>query len=110
MTALAVRLNKRVTIQAPATGQDANGEPLTTFTNFVTDGDGKVWASIDDISGNEFISADATQNKVTTKIVIRKRTGVIASMRVLYGSVTYNIEAVLERANRTFLLMCSKDA
>lgn len=106
---LAARLNKRVLIQAPPTGQDANGEPLTTWTDFVTDTtDHKVWAEVSDISGREYVAAAAVQNSVQTKILIRYRDGIKASMRVVHGSDIYNIETPLEQGGRTILLMCSK--
>ena len=96
-------LNRRVTIQAPAAGQDANGDPVTGFTDVAT-----VWASVDDISGREFLSATAGQNKVNTKIGIRYRPGILPSMRVVYGLDNYNIEAVLGQDKRSLLLMCSR--
>lgn len=103
------RLNQRVLIQAPPTGQDENGEPLTTWIDFVTDTpDHKVWASITDISGREFVAAEAGQNKVQTKIGIRYRAGILPSMRVVHGTDTYNIEAVLGQDKRSLLLMCSR--
>jgi len=104
---LANNLNKRVLIQTPA-GQDEAGQPGTGWVNVVPDGDGKLWAGITDISGREFISAGATQNQVTTKILIRYRAGIDASMRALHGADVYNIEAVLGQDGRTLLLMCSR--
>ena len=97
------RLNQRVLIQAPPTGQDPTGEPLTTWTDFCT-----VWASITDISGREFVAAEAGQNQVQTKIGIRYRSGIVPSMRVVHGSDTWNIEAVLGQDRRSLLLMCSR--
>jgi SPP1 family predicted phage head-tail adaptor len=100
---LAIELNKRITLQAPMTGQDDYGAPLTGWTDVVS-----VWASIEDISGREFVAANATQNGVQTKITIRYRDGVVAAMRVLHGAVVYNIEAVLGQDRRELLLMCSR--
>lgn len=97
------RLNKRVILQAPATGQDANGEPIVGWSDVAT-----VWASITDISGREFVAAEAGQNKIQTKIGIRYRTGILPSMRVVHGTDTYNIEAVLGQDKRSLLLMCSR--
>lgn len=102
------RLDKRVTIQSPATGQDAYGEPLNTWTNFVADGDGKVWASIVDLSGREYVVAAAVQNLVLTKITIRYLAGVAAKMRVVHGARIYNIEEVLGQDKQSLLLMCSR--
>ena len=106
---LALRLDKRVTIQVHATGQDPAGQPLPSgWVNLMPDGDGKVWAGIRDISGREFAAAGATQNQVVSTITIRNREGIAAKMRVLHGSLIYNIEAVLGQDGRTLALMCSR--
>ena len=106
---LALRLDKRVTIQVQAAGQDAAGQPLPAgWVNLTLDGDGKVWAGIRDINGREFAAAGATQNQVVSTITIRYRAGIEAKMRILHGSLVYNIEAVLGPDGRTLALMCSK--
>lgn len=102
------RLNKRVTIQAPATGQDELGQPIIGWTNFIMTGDGKVWASVADVSGREYIAAGAVQSAVLTKITIRYRDGVVAAMRVLQGGDVYGIEAVLRQGPRDLLLVCKR--
>lgn len=104
------KLDKRILIQSPPTGQDEEtGEPLTVWADFVTDTpDHKVWASITDVSGREFLAAEVGQNQVQTKIGIRYRAGVLPSMRVVHGATTYNIEAVLGQDLKTLLLMCSR--
>jgi SPP1 family predicted phage head-tail adaptor len=99
------KLNCRVTIQSLQAGQDAIGQPVTTWTDVAT-----VWASVEDLTGREYQAAQATQNPVQTRIRIRYRAGIVASMRALYGNVIYNIEAVLDRdGGRVELqLMCTK--
>ena len=98
------RLNKRVTIQSPATGQDPEtGEPTTGWTDVAT-----VWASIVDVSGREYVAAGGLQNSAQTKITIRYCSGIVPSMRVVHGSDTFNIEAVLGQDKRSLLLMCSR--
>ena len=99
------RLNKRITIQSPATGQDATGEPTTGWTDVAT-----VWASIVDVSGREYVAAGGLQNSAQTKITIRYRSGIVPSMRVVHGSDAYNVEAVLGQDRRGLLLMCSRSA
>ena len=95
------RLNKRVLIQSPATGQDATGEPTTGWTDVAT-----VWASIVDVSGREYVAAGGLQNSAQTKITIRYRSGIVPSMRVVHGATIYGIEAVLEQGRDALLLMC----
>lgn len=105
---LSQRLNKRVTIQQKSTTPDEIGQPIETWTNFVTAGDGKVWAEVNDVSGREYVAAGANQSAVLTKITIRYRAGVVSSMRVLHGTDTYSIEAALQQGPRDMLLMCKR--
>ena len=103
------KLDKRILIQSPPTGQDDNGEPLTTWTDFVTDTpDHKVFAAMKDLSGREFLAAQATQNEVSTTFDIAMRTGIVSSMRVIEGADIYNIISALRKGNRDLLLMCSR--
>jgi SPP1 family predicted phage head-tail adaptor len=105
---LAIQMDQRITLQVPPTGRNALNEPTGDWTNFVTDGDGMIWAGVNDLSGHEFAAAGGTQNAVQTQITIRFREGVVAKMRVLHGADIYNIEAVLSKDRRTQLLMCSR--
>lgn len=95
------QLNRRITLQAPVTGQDEYGQPLTGWTDVAT-----VWASITDMTGREYIAAAAVQASVQTRITIRYRAGIVAAMRVLHGADVYNVEAVLERDSQVLNLMC----
>lgn len=99
-------LRHRVLIQARGTAQDDYGQPIETWTNVTPTA---IRAEVKDVSGREYFSAQATQNVVQTKIRIRYRADVTASMRVVHGADVYNIEAVLTEGNReSLLLMCSK--
>ena len=100
------RLDQRITIQAPATGQDAFGAPSTIWTVVAT-----VWAELKDLTGREFLAAAAVQNVVQTKITIRypgNSVTVLPGMRVVHGADIYNIEAVLGQDKVMRVLMCSK--
>ena len=106
---LAARLNKRILLQVMGPAKDAAGQPIAAdWTNVITDGDGKLWAEIRDVSGREFVAAGATQNQVMTTITIRYRAGVLDKMRALHGADVYRIEAVLGQDGRTLALMCSR--
>lgn len=107
---LGARLNRRITLQALVDGQDEAGQPTSDWTNVITDGDGKLWAEIRDVTGREFVAASATQNIVLTTITIRYRAGIVATMRALHGADVYSIEAVLGQDQRTLALMCSRGA
>ena len=92
-------------LQTPGTTQDGNGEIVSAWSTSAT-----VWASIDDISGREYVAANADQNSVQTKITIRYRAGIVPKMRVLHGAIAYDIESVLEQGRDALLLMCRKAA
>lgn len=94
-----------VTIQAPSAGQDAIGEPVAGWTDFVT-----LRAGVRDLTGRELIAANAIQSQITTAVTIRFRNGVLPAMRVLRGDEVYVIEAVLNPTGRRdwLVLMCVK--
>jgi SPP1 family predicted phage head-tail adaptor len=97
------KLDKRITIQSQSTTQDSIGELVTVWSTVCV-----VAASIKDLSGREFIAAGATVDTVLTQIEIRYRTDITAAMRVIVGSVNYNIETVLNQNSKSLLLMCKK--
>jgi SPP1 family predicted phage head-tail adaptor len=101
---LSTRLNQRVKLQSRSATKDGAGQPVETWSDVVT-----VWASVSDLTGREFLAASAERAAVTTRIIIRKRTGVTAAMRVLHGTVVYDIDAVLDDGNnRTLQLLCKR--
>lgn len=96
-------LNRRITFQALSKVQDETGQLVDTWDNVTN-----AWAAIADISGREFLGADAQQNAAQTKITIRYRAGITTAMRVLHGSDTYSIHAVLGTDRVLLLLMCER--
>jgi SPP1 family predicted phage head-tail adaptor len=57
--------------------------------------DSKVPASINPLSGKEFIAAAGNQSQINTRIIIRNRNDLKASMRILHEGVIYNIKAII---------------
>jgi SPP1 family predicted phage head-tail adaptor len=92
-----------ITIRQRVNAQNEIGEPSSSWTEVAT-----VRAWVQDISGREFLAAQGTQNAVNTKIQIRYRPDITPAMQVVFGAVTFNIEAVLSPTrNKTVLeLMC----
>ncbi|QJE03048.1 phage head closure protein [Massilia forsythiae] len=103
----AFALDKRVTLQARSGTRDGLNAPARSWAN-VLGGDGKMWAWVRDITGRQYVAAGGTQNTVQTEIGIRRRAGVLPSMRVLHGGFTYDIQAVLEHDRNWLILMCKK--
>jgi len=83
-------LNRRVTIQQPSASQDSVGQPVNTWSTLAT-----VWANVRMLNGTETIKADAQVSQAKASIRIRRRTDVTTAMRVVLGSTTYEIKAVL---------------
>jgi SPP1 family predicted phage head-tail adaptor len=86
------KLRHRVDIEQQTYTQNSQtGEMTLTWTTFAQ----SIPASIEPLSAREFIQAAAVQSDVTTRIVIRYRTGVTAAMRIKHGATLYNIRGVL---------------
>lgn len=85
------KLRHRVSLQEFTTTVDEEtGNRERTWTEVR-----KLWAAVEPLSGREFVSAAASQSKVTTRITILYRSGITHEMRVVYRGKIYNIEAVL---------------
>ena len=101
------KLRHRVTLQSRVAGspqQKPTGEPDKAWADVVT-----VWSAVRPISGRELFLAQQVSSKVDHEIEIRYRSGVTAGMRAVFGSVIYNIDAVLnpEERNVRLILRCS---
>lgn len=97
------RLNRRCTLQQPATDKDEAGQPIPGWSAVAN-----VWADIRMKSGLEAIKAGAPVSTIQASIRVRYRAGITAGMRVTHGGTIYNITAVLpDVARREFLdLIC----
>jgi len=90
------KLRQRVTFQSPGTTQDpVTGEMVQGWAT-VWD---KVPASVEPLSVKDFIASSATQSSLSARIVIRYRTGVLPSMRILHRGAIYNIQGVMPDAD-----------
>lgn len=89
---LAPRLRHRVDIEEFTTVQDSDGAVEETWVAVLSDQP----AEIVPLSGREFIAAQSVQAGVTTRITLRYNAEAITeAMRIIHGSDTYNIKAVL---------------
>jgi SPP1 family predicted phage head-tail adaptor len=100
---LTPKLRHRVTVQSQVHTQDSGtGEDIVTWTNFLADEP----AEVVPLSGREFIQSAAMQAAVDTRMTIRWRSGVLATMRVVFDSQNYQIKAVLpDPSNRKWLTL-----
>lgn len=88
-------LRHRVDIEAFGVTLDSDGAQVEGWTSILDSDEPRLPAEIVPLSGREFIAAQAVQAGVTTRITIRWRDDVKASMRVVHDGDLYNIKAVL---------------
>jgi SPP1 family predicted phage head-tail adaptor len=100
-------LRQRVDIQAAGQTQDpSTGEMVDGWSDVAS----KVPASVEPVSGREFIASQAAQSEITSRIVIRYRPGLSTTMRVIHRGLIYNIEGILpdkDSGKEYLTLMCS---
>lgn len=92
------KLKHRITLQRPAAGQDAFGQPLTGWADVAKD----IYANVRFSNGKEFIAGEQMQSGVTASIRIRRRP-VHRDWRVLYKGVPYSIQADLPSADGVYI-------
>ena len=97
------QLDQRVTVERLQQGQDEIGQPVTTWTALYA-----VWASVEPLTGREYIAASAAMSELTTRIRLRYRPGITPADRVTHEGRVYGITSVIDyrSANRELVLMC----
>lgn len=84
-------LKDRVSLQQPGEVQDDEGQPIPSWTEVAM-----LWANIRYVSGVEAVRAGAVASTSKVSIQIRKRAGVLPTMRFVGADgVVYRIDAVL---------------
>ena len=96
-------LRHRVVIQSETATQDTYGGEVLTWSTVAT-----VWAAVEPLTGREFLEGRGLEASVDTRIRVRYRSGLGPTMRVTWGTHTYDILAVLElkHEHREIHLMC----
>ena len=98
-------LKRKLTIEYKTQLADAYGSLVDTWGTHAT-----WWASINPITGREYVSDGKVNSEVTTRIRGRYLNGVSPIMRVKYGTRIYSIVAVIniEERNREIELLCKE--
>ena len=73
------RLRDRVTIQTKSITRDAYGAEVVTWAALAT-----VWASVESLSGREYMAAQQINAERVQRVVIRDRDDVMPHMRVTH--------------------------
>lgn len=79
-------LRHRVTIEQQTTTKGAKGGVIKTWTTFA-----ERWASVEPLQGREFYDAQKVNSEARYKVVLRYLAGVLPTMRVKYGTRTFEI-------------------
>lgn len=94
----ATTLRQRVTVYKPQDGADSVGQPLAGWVEY-----GKRWADVRVTGGLETLRNGRDTSLVDASIRMRFCTDIDASMRIIYGGVTYNIKSVRPDGNRNYV-------
>jgi len=96
-------LRHRITLQKLNPSRDSFGAEDPEWVDVAT-----VWAAIYPISGREYFAAQQVNAEISTKIIMRYRTGVESKMRVTCGERTFEILAVIhfQEKKKELQLMC----
>lgn len=83
------KLRHRIDFQSAALVQNPETGEMVPGWSTVWE---KVPASVEPLSTRAFFAAQAAQSEATTRIVIRYRTGVLPTMRILYRGTVHEIK------------------
>lgn len=97
------RLRHRVTIQQPVAAVNGYGERITTWSTVAT-----VWGAVEPLRGREFFDAEQVQAEISHRVVLRYRSGISSTMRLLHLSRVLHIQQVIDvdERHRELQLMC----
>jgi SPP1 family predicted phage head-tail adaptor len=100
------KLRHRIAIEQVAEIQDSDGSVIETWSAFAD-----VQASLEPVSGREYLAAHSTQADVTHRINLRYLAGIVPKMRVNYDSRIFDILSVINvgERNRELQLMCREN-
>lgn len=101
-------LRHRVVLQRGSASQDSFGGVSQTWSAA-----GTVWAAVEPLSGREFLDSKLIEAEITTRIRIRRRSGVTEGHRITWtepggAAHNYEVQAVIEDPThrREMQLMC----
>jgi SPP1 family predicted phage head-tail adaptor len=91
------KLRHRVELQRVNVAADSHGDQVKTWSTLA-----EVWASIEQLSGREFVQASAAASDLTCRIRIRGRSDFTLTPkdRVKFGLRTFDIRHVLDWGDR----------
>ena len=96
-------LNQRVRILAQTRDPDGGGGYAEVWNVIAT-----LWANVAPRAGNNVFAADALQSRVEYRVTIRRNAAVLVGMRVMAGTLTLSIAAILDDGSPLVTLICEE--
>lgn len=95
----------KITIETPTETIDAFGQAVKSWDTYA-----QPFAAVEPLQGREFFASSEVQSEVTTRIRMHYQSGITTKMRVSYGGLVYDIQAVInpKLMNGELQLMCSE--
>lgn len=97
------KLRYPITLERPISKQDEMGGVVRAWETV-----SREWADLENISGSEFVAAQALQSQSVHKITIRYRADLVSAWRLREGTSIYEITAVLSNGRRSHLEVVCK--
>jgi SPP1 family predicted phage head-tail adaptor len=94
-------LNQRVRILAQTLTPDGGGGYSGSWNVIAT-----LWADVEPRAGSNVFAADALQSRVEHRVTIRRNAAVSVGMRVMAGTQTLSIHAMLDDGSPLVTLLC----
>ncbi len=91
-------LNKRVTIQKALYSSDGGGGLASEWQSIATNPN--VYAAISPLSGGEQLRFHQLENNISHRIIIRYRDDINTTMRLINGTITYDIKSIINIGER----------
>jgi len=104
-------MRQRVTVQTLAESQDNYGQKIQSWTST-----GSFWAEIKNLSGRELVNAKQVKADASHQVRMRyvaalfPTSGLLPSMRLLFGASVYHILWInnVDNRQREYLLLCQE--
>lgn len=96
-------MRQRVSIQSASVAKNSYGESIQTWTETA-----EVWAAVEPLEGREYFQAQQVQAETSIRVRVRYLSGVVPTMRIIYGARTLEVLAVIDRdeQHKELHLMC----
>lgn len=98
------RMRERVLFQSPTKTRSPSGEAKLSWSDITT-----VWASVDGMSSRDIMQAQQANVMATHKIIIRYRSDVDHTSRLVWRDRTMEIASVTDRNNREYCEILARE-